>query len=112
VRDLFDQAEAAAEKQRPGIVARFREFDSANPGVWELFERFALQAIATGRRRLSASLITERIRWEIYVATVSDDGFKLNNDFRAFYARKFMKRHPEHPEIFATRSSAADEATS
>jgi hypothetical protein len=53
-------------------------------------------------------LITERIRWELYITTKSDDGFKINNNHRAFYSRKFMNMYPEWDGIFRTRQSVAD----
>lgn len=63
-------------------------FHKAHPAVWELFVRFTL----------------ERIRWESDVAT--DEGgstFKLNNNYRAFYARRFMRMYPEWSGFFRTR---------
>ncbi len=85
----------------------FEEFDRANPKAWQYFVQFAKQALGAGRLILSASLITERIRWETWITTSADD-FKINNNFRAFYARKFMRLYPEHGECFRTRKSVAD----
>lgn len=80
----------------------FENFDNQNPQMWELFKRFALQAISTGKRSLSIALITERIRWEVDVESVGDR-FKLNNNHKAFYARKFHEEFPDYGEVFATR---------
>ncbi len=87
----------------------FKEFDKNNPKVWAYFVEFAFQALKAGRTVLSAGLITERIRWETWITTTTED-FKINNNFRAFYARKFMKEYPEYGESFRTRKSVADAA--
>lgn len=75
------------------IFDRFVEFHRQNPEVWRLFERFALQAAAAGRSRYGAAAIVERVRWHIEVET-KGDAVKINNDFRAYYARMFMVAHP------------------
>ncbi len=87
----------------------FRDFDRANPKVWEMFVEFSLEAIRAGRKVLGAKMIAERIRWEVYVKTTTED-FKINNNHTAFYARKFMRTYPAHGEIFRTRKSEADHA--
>lgn len=92
------------------LEIEFKEYDKANPQVWDYFCRFAFEAIEAGRVTLSVSLIIERIRWEVFVVTKSNDGFKINNNHRAFYARKFMKFYPQHKDIFRTRTSVADQA--
>jgi hypothetical protein len=81
----------------------FEEFDRANPRVYELLCQFADRAISAGRMRLGAKLIWERLRWEIYVESVSNDDFRLNNNHTAYYARKWLRDHPEYPEFFETR---------
>lgn len=85
------------------LQRRFAEFDSKNPKVWELFCRFADEAIKAGHTILSASLIAERIRWETEVITTSGDGFKLNNNHRAYYARKFNQLRAQAGVLFRLR---------
>lgn len=85
------------------LTENFKKFDEENPHIYDLFVRFAHEALAAGHKTLSASLIVERIRWEVDVVTRSDDPFKINNNHRAFYSRKFMTENPEFGEIFRTR---------
>lgn len=85
------------------LAEKFAEYDAANPSIYYLFKRFANELIAAGRTKLSASLIIERIRWEVNVSTTSEDIFKVSNNHTAFYARKFMGDFPQHGEIFRTR---------
>ena len=85
------------------LAEKFQQFDKENPGVYFLFKRFAKDLINLGRKKISAALIVERIRWEVNISTVSDDVFKLSNNHTAFYARKFMNEYPEHGDIFRIR---------
>lgn len=89
------------------LAEKFAEYDAANPSIYYLFKRFANELIAAGRTKLSASLIIERIRWEVNVSTTSEDIFKVSNNHTAFYARKFMEDFPQHGEIFRTREQKA-----
>jgi hypothetical protein len=81
----------------------FEAFDAANPQIWDLFVRFTFMAIRAGKKKGSISLITERIRWEVYIETASNDEFKINNNHRAYYARKWQKLYPEYADFFETR---------
>jgi hypothetical protein len=83
-----------AEPDDRTIAARFAEFDAANPRVYTLFVRFARE-VRRARPRYSADAILHRIRWEIALTTVSDDGFKINNVYSSRYARKLMKEFPD-----------------
>ncbi len=85
------------------LEQEFLEFHGNNPMVYELFKRFAFEAIWRGCRHLSAGLVAERIRWETDVET-DGDGFKINNNHRAYYARLFVRDYPEHAEFFRTRT--------
>ena len=78
------------------------EWHHKNPHVWELFERFTLEAINSGRKHSSAWLIVNRIRWETEIVTRGSD-FKISNDFIAYYARYFMALYPQHEGFFQTK---------
>ncbi len=70
--------------------------------MWVLFERFALEAIYHGRKKISHWLIINRIRWETTIVTTGGD-FKISNDHIAFYARLWKAKHPEHKDLFTTK---------
>lgn len=80
----------------------FWEWHEANPKVWEYFERFSLEIVASGRNKVSHWLIINRIRWEVYFETTGDE-FKISNDYIAFYARLWRDRHPEHKDLFTIK---------
>lgn len=85
-------------------------FHKKNPNVSILFVRFTNEVINRGFSNYSVNAIFERIRWETDEA--DHDGkstFKLNNNYRAWYARKFMERYPEHEGFFRTRSRISKE---
>ena len=87
--------------------AKFAEYHAANPKVYELLLKFAMEARHAGRRRLSINLLFERVRWYTAVETTGDP-FKINNTFRAYYVRLLMQHVPELRGCFETRSAKAD----
>lgn len=90
------------------LPERFTQFHESNPLVYATLRRLARQWIArTGRHKLGISALFERSRWEIALAT-SDPDFKLNNNYRAFYARLLMKQEPDLRDLFELRVSQAD----
>jgi len=101
---LFEATPTRADQ----IYAAFAVFHGNNPMVWELFEFFALEAIRTGKTHYSSNAIFERIRWHIDIET-SGDEVKLNNNFRAYYARMFHVAHPTNGKFFRNRKRKSDE---
>lgn len=89
-------------------------FHRANPEVWRLFEKFTFDRIRRGFSHYSVNGVFERIRWETAEADVQGNEFKLNNNYRPFYARAFMSKYPEYDGFFRTRfqKSKEDLATS
>ena len=81
----------------------FRRFDAENPEIYRLMCHFCDMALRAGRVRYSVNAIFERIRWHVEIDTRSEDPWKLNNNHRAFYARKWLAEHPETPRFFETR---------
>lgn len=81
----------------------FEDYHRANPQVYELFKQFTFEVIRSGRRHFSADAVLHRIRWEAAVKTTDSEGFKINNNYAAFYARKFMKDFPQYEGFFRTR---------
>ncbi len=77
-------------------------FHEANPEVWDLFVRFTLQRIQQGYEHYSVAAIFERVRWETDKGADSP-ALKLNNNFRAFYARRFAAWYPVQKDFFRTR---------
>ena len=84
------------------LTNKFLAYHQENPHIWEMFERFALQAIKSGQTRLSADLIIQRLRWETMLSAIKDN-YKINDHYSADYARLFMEKHPQYNGFFALR---------
>lgn len=92
--DMFDAGNPLEKK--------FWEYHRENPQVYALFDRFASEAVNRNRKRFSANMIFERMRWYTVIETGGDE-YKLNNNYRAYYARLWMRNHPDHDDLFETR---------
>jgi hypothetical protein len=77
-------------------------FHRAHPEVWSLFVGFAFEKIRLGYTHYGVGAVMERVRWETSSGGSSPE-FKVNNNFRAFYARRFAKAFPQHRDFFRTR---------
>jgi hypothetical protein len=87
---------------RSDLEAAFQRFHRENPHVYELFKRFAFEAIHSGRSALGAKALWERMRWYASFET-TDQQFKLCNNHTAYYARMFMRDFPQYDGFFRTR---------
>jgi hypothetical protein len=84
-------------------------FHRAHPKVWKLFEQFTFELIDRGFKNYSAQHgVFARIRWETDQADIDGRSiFKINNNYSPFYARRFMKKHPEHDGFFRVRKQTS-----
>ncbi len=88
------------EEMRQQAIA----FHKENPRVWKLFCRFAFEKINQGFQHYSVNGIFERIRWETDQANVDPSKqFKIGNNHRPFFSRRFMRMYPQHDGFFRTR---------
>ena len=92
------------EEMREQVTA----YHKKHPEVWEMFEEFAFQMINRGYKNYSVNAIFERIRWEKDAGGDGITQFKIGNNYRAFYARAFMKKFPEHEGFFRTRKQTSE----
>jgi hypothetical protein len=87
----------------------FDRFHADNPRVYEVLVRLAREWVGRfGSHKLGIANLYERARWEISMAT-NDPDFKLNNNFRAYYARLIMRQERDLAGLFDLRASKADE---
>lgn len=63
----------------------------------------ALELRSRGRKHYGIAALYEVLRYEYALKTDSEDDFKLNNNHKAFYARKIMDEVPELRDFFSTR---------
>jgi hypothetical protein len=86
------------------IQEAFDCFHSENPHVYELFKRYVREIVKTKGRsvKTSSKMIINRIRWEVYLNTTSED-FRINDAFTSRYARKFSEEFPDFAHLFNYR---------
>jgi hypothetical protein len=89
------------EEMRQDVI----QFNRKHPDVWRLFCGFTFDMINRGFMNYSVNAIFERIRWEIDAGGDGVTSFKLNNNYRAFYARAFMRKYPRARWIFSDKGA-------
>lgn len=85
----------------------FVKYHEDNPHVYEKFKEMTFKTIERGFKNYSTNGIFEVMRW--HTGTSGNDEYKINNNYRAFYARLFAKDFPEFKDFFRTRKSKFDE---
>lgn len=76
----------------------FTQYDRENPHFWVLFRSITLEYIHSGRPRISSKLICEEIRWHYFKG--GSEHLKMNNNYTAWYARKFLLEFPQYAGFF------------
>jgi hypothetical protein len=110
---MIDQLEIdfdLPEVQDDSIPARFARFNAGNPQVYDSLVSLARQFRSRQPdAKLGIAMLYEVLRWNYYMATDSEEPYKLSNDFRACYARLIMEQENDLKGIFQTKKSVADE---
>jgi hypothetical protein len=101
---LENVSERLGKVPRKALEVRFKEFHEENPLVYKKIVDISLMLRRRGVKKMGIALIFERIRWLHFLETFGEDPFKLNNDFKAEYARKAMKEFPELNGLFRLRA--------
>ena len=86
----------------------FHKFHKENPHIFKAFEEQAFSAINKGRKKISAKLIINWIRWNEFLKT-TDQNFKINDAYQSYYARYFVEKYPEHIDVFEFRKLRNEE---
>jgi hypothetical protein len=95
----------------PELESAFRAYHAANPQVYAKLREFALAAKRAGRQRLGINALHERVRWYTAVEAQGDE-WRLNNNYRPYYARLLMLQEPQLRGFFELRTAKADEELS
>ena len=96
---LFDATYLTAPSEAEQAFTRFHE---ANPSVYTELVTMAHELHGAGRDRIGVGMLFEILRWQRWREYPGDD-FKLNNNYRAWYARLIMQEEPELDGIFQLR---------
>jgi hypothetical protein len=76
------------------VQSKFQKYHTANPDVYKLFLQYAREVKAAGFTQYGAWAIMNRIRWHHDINKRRTDGFKISNDYIAWYARKALEDYP------------------
>ena len=89
--------------ERPRLERATDKFLTDNPNVFPLFETYALVMLRLSKK-FGIGLLTERVRWHVLTQWEHDeDGFKINNNFRAYIARRLIRKHPGLKDLLQVR---------
>jgi len=84
----------------------FDRFHAENPHVYDALREVCLEMRETLKHwEINGAFVLVRYN---HIKTTGED-FKMNNSYRAFYARMLMAREPKLEGFFKTRTSRADE---
>lgn len=88
------------------LEERFLAFHAANPWVLAKLEEMTRELVDRGRTHIGIAMLFEVLRWNYYRSTDDPTSeFKLNNSYRAGYARLLLRLHPEWGNVFELRAS-------
>lgn len=88
----------------------FWRFHQDNPDVYERLVVMARSMVTRGRSRIGMKMLFEVLRWEYFMSTETDEPFKLNNNYTAYYSRLIEHNNPELFGVFTKRQSVSDRA--
>lgn len=90
------------------LTEGFREYHQKNPQVYHRLVALIKGLVQHGNNKIGMGMLFEVLRWEHFMKIDTDEPFKLNNSYRAFYTRLIEKKHPEWTGILTKRKSASD----
>ena len=90
------------------LECRYREWITLHPHVFLLFESFALE-MRDRDAKFGIGMLAERVRWEVAASWLPSDGYKINNNYRAYLARDRIAKHPELARLMTTRKVRSEE---
>jgi len=88
------------------LEKQFLAFHSENLQVYDKLVELAFILKDRGHRKIGIAMLFEQLRWLYAMETTDMGGFKLNNNYRAFYARMLMERNPALNGFFEIREQA------
>lgn len=93
--------EKIGDQPQGQLEQEFWLFHNDNPNVYQLLCKSAQEVIDKNYSQFAIACLWEHMRWELTVVT-GDVNFVLPNNHRAYYARLWLRDHPEFPKFFKT----------
>jgi hypothetical protein len=89
--------------QQDTIQHRFEKFHEANPHIYARLVEAARRLKAAGNTKIGIGhLVEDCIRWA-EERTITNENYKISNDYRSRYARKIMDENPDLRGVFEIR---------
>lgn len=85
------------------IARKFDEFHAEHPWVYDRLRQLALDLHRAGVQHYGISGLYETLRYEASLQAKDMDGFKLNNNYAALYARMIAQNEPRLVDFFKFR---------
>lgn len=85
------------------LAEQFEAYHARNPHVYRAIVRMARDLRRKGVTRWGIANLVEKLRFDYAVMTDGDE-FRLNNNYRAFYARLIMQNEPDLAGFFELRT--------
>jgi len=91
--------------REPSVLEKqFIAFHRENPHVYDKLVELAFMLKERRHKKIGIAMLFEQLRWLHALETSDMSGFKLNNNYRAFYARMIMGRNPALEGFFEIRA--------
>ena len=90
------------------IEREFKDFHAEHPEVYGQLVRLARTWQVNGSAKLGIATLFEVLRWNSHLNPAKDSGYKLNNNYRALYARLIMKQEQDLANLFEIRERTAE----
>jgi hypothetical protein len=101
-QDEFGFDFAPPGKQRSKLEQAFWDFHEEHPSVYDTLVMLARDWKERRVQRIGIATVFETARYLLEIER-DDDGLKLNNNHRAYYARLIMRDEPDLEDIFRLR---------
>ena len=90
------------------IETEFREFHAEHPEIYVQLVKLARTWQSNGSQKLGIATLFEVLRWNSHLNPNKTGGYKLNNNYRALYARLIMDQEPDLKGLFELRERTAE----
>ena len=89
-----------SEQKGISISDAFARFHLEHPEVYFHFSRYVSDMILEGYMEVSAKLIVNRLRWEVFRLKSGEVILRIDESFTTHYSRLYVQDHPEHASYF------------
>jgi hypothetical protein len=90
------------------IELDFKQFHFEHPEVYTQLVSLARQWQRNGTAKLGIATLFEVLRWNSHLNPDKDGGYKLNNNYRALYARLIMEQEQDLNGLFEIRERTTE----